>query len=197
MARPGHVCVPLSRSEFLNVNGSSCRKPPNLSATAAVLPPAPSFVWETGLNSDLRCILAVAPADDQLVRDRDLLPGGAAARAGERWRRRCRPGAPPLVRSAAGRPGAGCGRVGQAECGASGGFLGLTWCMVGGGCRLYWEGPVSPCVVSVGPVRTSALLLGSRPLQRKKLHFCFCERCPETAWHHAETVRTTLHMCPV
>ena len=92
----------------------------------------------------------------------------STARADERWRRRCRPGAPPLVRSAAGRRGAGCGRVGQAECGASGGFLRLAWCMVGGGCRLYWEGPVSPCVVSVGLVRTSALLLRSRPLQTKK-----------------------------
>ena len=160
-------------------------------------PPAPAFVWETGLNSDLRCILAVAPADDQLVRDRGLLPGGAAARAGERRRRRCRPGAPPLVRSAAGRRGAGCGRVGQAECGASGGFLRLAWCMVGGGCRLYWEGPVSPCVVSVGLVRTSALLLRSRPLQRKKTDFSFCARCPITACHHAEVVRMTLHMYPV
>ena len=153
------------------------RAPPSLAMPHGP-PPAPAFVWETGLNSDLRCILAVAPADDQLVRDRDLLPGGAAARADERWRRRCRPRAPPLVRSAAGRPGAGCGRVGQAECGASGGFLRLAWCMVGGGCRLYWEGPVSPCVVSVGLVRTSALLLRSRPLQRKKRTFLFARAVP-------------------
>ena len=160
-------------------------------------PPAPSFVWETGLNSDLRCILAMATANDHLARDRDLLPGGAPTHAVERWRWRCRARAPPLFRPAAGRRGAGCGRVGQAECGASGRFLGLAWCMVGGGCRLYWEGPVSPCVVSVGLVRTSALLLRSRPLQRKKTDFCFCARCPITACHHAEVVRMTLHMYPV
>ena len=160
-------------------------------------PPAPAFVWETGLNSDLRCILAVAPADDQLVRDRDLLPGGAAARAGGRRRRRCRPRAPPLFRPAAGRGGLDLGRVGRVECGASGGALRLPWCRVGGGCRPCWEGPVSPRVGSVGLVRIWAILVGSRPLQRKKLHFCFCERCPETAWHHAEVVLTTLHMHPV
>ena len=158
--------------------------------------PARPFVWETGLNFGLRRILAVARTDDQMARDRVLLPGGAAARADERRRRRCRPGAPPLVRSAAGRRGAGSGRVGQAECGAAGGFLRLAWCMVGGGCRLYWEGPVSPCVVSVGLVRTSALLLRSRPLQRTKTDFCFCARCPKTACHHAEVVRMTLHMRP-
>ena len=60
-----------------------------------------------------------------------------------------------------------------------------------------WEGPVSPRVGRVGLVRIWAILLGPRPLQRKKLHFCFCERCPETAWHHAEVVRVTLHMRPV
>ncbi len=54
--------------------------------------PARSFVWETGLNFGQRRILAVARTDDQMARDRDLLPGGAAARADERWRRRCRPG---------------------------------------------------------------------------------------------------------
>ena len=136
-------------------------------------PPAPAFVWETGLNSDLRCILAVAPADDQLVRDRDLLPGGAAARAGERRRRRCRPRAPPLFRPAAGRGGLDLGRVGRVECGASGGALRLPWCRVGGGCRPYWEGPVSPRVGSVGLVRIWAILLGSRPSAEEKVGLLF------------------------
>ena len=141
-------------------------------------PPAPTFVWETGLNFGLRRILAVVPTDDQLARDRDLLPGGAAARADERWQRRCRPRAPPRFWPAAGRGGAGCGRVGHAGGGASGGILRLAWCMVGGWCRLYWEGPVSPCVVRVGLVRISALLLASRPLQRNQTDFLFLRALP-------------------
>ena len=84
-----------------------CRSPHSCTPPSHGMPrdtsPARSFVWETGLNFGQRRILAVARTDDQMARDRDLLPGATAARADERWRRRCRPGAPPVVRSAAGR----------------------------------------------------------------------------------------------
>ena len=116
-----------------------CRSPHSCTPPSHGMPrdtsPARSFVWETGLNFGQRRILAVARTDDHMARDRDLLPGGAAARADERWRRRCRPGAPPVLRSVAGRRGAGSGWVGHAEGGASGGLPRLAWCMVGGGCQ--------------------------------------------------------------